>query len=349
MRFGMGKGMNAMHRRDVLKLAASAALLSALPLQRAFSRTSGQLVAATPYGIPQVILAKALEDPEVAALIAERELKAWKDPDQLRAWLARAEVMLTATPTNVAANLYNRGVPLVLMNVNVWGTLGMLGLQEKGPLDAMEDLAGRHVGVPWRGDMPDLVFRYLLDKAGLKVGRDLKVSYQSSPFETVQMFVARRLDAAVLPEPMRTATRLQTVQFGQVPNELDLQDEWARLTGQPSGLPQAGVVCRRELLDQQPEQVAAIQGAIGRAVQWVAASPDKAARIGGAESPLSREVFEGAIPRTRIRMASASQSRGELEAFFTALTDLSSGFIGGKLPDADFYMPDSDTTTEGPG
>ncbi|MGO1502705.1 MAG: ABC transporter substrate-binding protein [Marinobacter sp.] len=332
--------MNPLHRRDVLKLTASAALLTALPFQRAIAQSSGTLVAATPYGIPQVILARALEDPAVRNLIPEQELRAWKDPDQLRAWLARAEVMLTATPTNVAANLYNRGVPLVLLNVNVWGTLGMLGLKEKGALQSVEDLAGRHVGVPWRGDMPDLVFRYLIGKAGLEVGRDLKVSYHSSPFETVQMFVARRLDAAVLPEPMRTATRLQAAQFGQVPTELDLQEEWVRLTGEEPGLPQAGVVCRRELLEQYPEQVAVIQSAIGRAVEWVVSEPDKAAVVGSQNSPLSANIFEGAIPRTRIRMASAAESRPKLESFFTALTDLSSGFIGGKLPDSDFYLPD---------
>ncbi|WP_417515178.1 ABC transporter substrate-binding protein [Marinobacter sp.] len=332
--------MNRINRRDLLKLAGSAALLSALPFQRAIAQSPGTLIAATPYGIPQVILARALEDPAVRELIPEQELRAWKDPDQLRAWLARAEVMLTATPTNVAANLYNRGVPLVLMNVNVWGTLGMLGLKEKGPLQSVEDLAGRHVGVPWRGDMPDLVFRYLIGKAGLEVGRDLKVSYHSSPFETVQMFVARRLDAAVLPEPMRTATRLQTAQFGQVPTELDLQQEWARLTGEAPGLPQAGVVCRRELLEQYPDQVAAIQSAIGRAVEWVVAEPDKAAVVGSQNSPLARNVFEGAIPRTRIRMTSAAESRPSLESFFMALTELSSGFVGGKLPDSDFYLPD---------
>lgn len=332
--------MSQINRRDVLKLAASAALLSALPFQRATAQSSGTLIAATPYGIPQVILAKALEDPAVRELLPERELKAWKDPDQLRAWLARAEVMLAATPTNVAANLYNRGVPLVLMNVNVWGTLGMLGLNEKGPLRSVEDLAGRHVGVPWRGDMPDLVFRYLIGKAGLEVGKDLKISYHSSPFETVQMFVAQRLDAAVLPEPMRTATRLQAAQFGQMPTELDLQEEWARLTGEAPGLPQACVVCRRELLDQHPELVAVIQRAIGRAVDWVVTKPDKAAVLGSQNSPLATNVFAGAIPRTRIRMASAAESRASLESFFTALTDLSSGFIGGKLPDSGFYLPE---------
>ncbi|WP_370258622.1 ABC transporter substrate-binding protein [Marinobacter nauticus] len=326
-----------MNRRELLKLAACSALMSAVPLQRAFAAKPGKLIAATPLGLPQVILARALEDPELKNLIPERELRDWKDPDQLRAWLARAEVMVTATPTNVAANLYNRGVPVVLMSVNVWGTLGMLGLEQKGPLAKMEDLAGRYVGVPWRGDMPDLVFRYLLGKAGLEVGRDVKVSYQSSPFETVQMYVAQRLDAAVLPEPMRTATRLQSMQFGQSPQELDLQQEWARLAGGEPLLPQAGVLCRRELLEQAPEQVAALQAAIGRAVDWVVRQPEDAARLGADRSPLSRQVYEGAIARTALKMVNAQEARPALEDFFSALSELSSGFIGGKLPDADFY------------
>ncbi|WP_372964459.1 ABC transporter substrate-binding protein [Marinobacter sp.] len=326
-----------MNRRELLKLAACTAFTSVAPLQRVFAGVPDKLMAASPLGLPLVILARALQDPELKKLIPERELLHWKDPDQLRAWLARAEVMVTATPTNVAASLYNRGVPVVLMNVNVWGTLGMLGLDTQGPLSKVEDLAGRHVGVPWRGDMPDLVFRYLLDKAGLKVGRDVKVSYQSSPFETVQMYVAQRLDAAVLPEPMRTATRLQSLQFGQVPNELDLQQEWARLAGGDPMLPQAGVLCRRELLEQMPEQVEVLQQAIGRAVHWVLGEPEAAARLGARSSPLSQQVYEGAIARTTLKVVNARQARPALEDFFSALAELSSGFIGGKLPDTDFY------------
>lgn len=331
--------MNHLNRRELLKLAAGSALLSVMPMQPAFSRQADRLVAATPFGLPQVILARALEDPEIKALIPERDLKSWKDPDQLRAWLARAEVMLAATPTNVAANLYNRGVPVVLMNVNVWGTLGILGLPSAGRLGHIEDLAGRHVGVPWRGDMPDLVFRYLLEKAGLEPGRDLKISYHSSPFETVQMYVAQRLDAAVLPEPMRTGTRLQSIQFGQKPSELDLQQEWARLTGEQALLPQAGVLCRRELLEQQPQHVAAIQTAIGRAVAWVGEKPLAAAQLGADKSPLSQGVYEGAIARTTLKMVPATEARPALETFFSALAELSSGFIGGRLPDAGFYLP----------
>ncbi|MCG6659122.1 ABC transporter substrate-binding protein [Halomonas campisalis] len=328
--------MNDLSRRRLLQLAAASAALAALPGVGLAAQAG--LRAATPLGLPQLILARALQDERLKALAGEPDLRAWRDPDQLRAWIAGGEVQLTATPTNVAANLYNRGVPVVLMNVNVWGTLGMLSLPR--PFDSLSDLAGRHVGVPWRGDMPDLVLRYLLARQGLEVGRDLRITYHASPFETVQMFLARRLDAAVLPEPMRTATRLQGASLGIEPGELDLQREWARLTGGAAALPQAGVICRRELLEAHPDWVAAVQAAVAEAVPWVNAEPAAAARLGAEQSPLSAPVFEGAIARTRLEMQTAAQARPALEAFFGALAELSSGFIGGGLPDDAFYLAD---------
>ena len=54
-----------------------------------------------------------------------------------------------------------------------------------------------------------------------------------------------------IPQPCKpivaVSTRLQAAGFGLQPLELDLQAEWARVTGEPPGLPQAGVICRREL------------------------------------------------------------------------------------------------------
>ncbi|TFH85977.1 ABC transporter substrate-binding protein [Billgrantia azerbaijanica] len=324
-------------RRELLQFAAASATLAALP---GLGIAAGPgLRAATPLGLPQVILARALADERLDALVGGSELRAWRDPDQLRAWIAGGEVSLTATPTNVAANLYNRGVPVVLMNVNVWGTLGLLALD--GPLTSLADLAGKRLGVPWRGDMPDLVLRYLLAREGLEVGRDVHILYQGSPFETVQLFLARRLEAAVLPEPMRTATRRQAGSLGLEPRELDLQQEWARLTGDSPALPQAGVICRLELLEAHPDWIAAVQGAVGEAVAWVHADPAAAARLGAEHAPLPAPVFEGAIARTRLEMRTATAARPALETFFSALAELSSGFIGGGLPDDAFYLPDT--------
>lgn len=330
----MTASMIDLERRRLLKLAAGLATLAALPVSGLAAGSS--LRAATPYGLPQVILARALQHEGLAEWFGERELRAWRDPDQLRAWVAGGEVQLTATPTNVAANLYNRGVEVGLLNVNVWGTLGVLA--ERGPLAGIEDLAGRHIGVPWRGDMPDLVLRYLLGRLGMEVGKDLRITYHASPFETVQMFLARRLDVVVLPEPMRSSTRLQAVGLGLAPLELDLQEEWARLTGEPAALPQAGVICRRELLEAHPEGVRALQTAVAEAVAWTLANPAEAGRLGAAYSPLSAEVVEAAVRRTRLEMRDAPAARPDLERFLGALAELSPGFIGGGLPDAGFYL-----------
>ncbi|MCC5881742.1 MAG: ABC transporter substrate-binding protein [Halomonas sp.] len=323
-------------RRRLLQLAAATAALAAFPGLGLASPANLQL--ASPLGLPQVILARALQNERLRELVGERELRTWRDPDQLRAWIAGNEVHLTATPTNVAANLYNRGVPVVLMNVNVWGTLGLLAHAE--PMTSLADLVGRHVGVPWRGDMPDLVLRSLLAREGLEVGRDLRITYQASPFETVQTFLAQRLDVALLPEPMRTSTRLQLASLDLMASELDLQAEWARLTGSPPALPQAGMICRRELLEAHPEWVAAVQTAVAEAVAWVAAHPVEAGLLGAQHSPLAAQVIEGAITRTRLEMRSAAQARSELEVFLGILAELSPGFIGGSLPDDGFYLAD---------
>ncbi|WP_445158380.1 ABC transporter substrate-binding protein [Halomonas sp. E14] len=323
-----------LQRRRLLQLAAAAATLAAVPI--AGFAAGPALRAATPYGLPQVILARALQDEALATWFEQATLNPWRDPDQLRAWVAGGEIQLTATPTNVAANLYNRGVPVALMNVNVWGTLGVLAA--KGPLTRIEDLAGRHVGVPWRGDMPDLVLRYLLARQGMTVGKDLRITYHASPFETVQMFLAQRLDVVVLPEPMRSSTRLQAAGFGLQPLELDLQAEWARVTGEPPGLPQAGVICRRELVEAHPEGVRSVQRAIAEAVAWTVANPEEAGRLGAELSPLSAEVVEAAVRRTQLKMLDAPAARPELERFLGALAELSPGFIGGGLPDAGFYL-----------
>ena len=50
----------------------------------------------------------------------------WKDPDQLRALALEGKADFIAMPSNVAANLYNRGVKLGLLDINTWGVLHMV-------------------------------------------------------------------------------------------------------------------------------------------------------------------------------------------------------------------------------
>ena len=48
------------------------------------------------------------------------EFKLWNNPDELRALILKKEVDFIALPTNVATNLYNKGIDLKLLNVSTW-------------------------------------------------------------------------------------------------------------------------------------------------------------------------------------------------------------------------------------
>jgi len=75
----------------------------------------------------------------------------WNTTDVLKSLLINGETDLAATPSYVAANLFNKGVALRLIAMQVWGMLyviGPSGSSEQG----LEALRGKTVGVPMPND-----------------------------------------------------------------------------------------------------------------------------------------------------------------------------------------------------
>ena len=189
----------AFSRRLLLKSAAIGAV-SLLPCARA----------ATPERLPRLVLAgpfASVSNPLVriveAGLLSDMadivELRTWKDPDQLRALALEGKADFIAMPTNVAANLFNRGVELQLLNVSAWGVLFMVSRDRERR--TLADFRGEEVVMPFRGDMPDIVFRLLADKQGIGVGEDIRLRYAASPLDAMQWLLMRRADHALLAEP----------------------------------------------------------------------------------------------------------------------------------------------------
>jgi NitT/TauT family transport system substrate-binding protein len=68
------------------------------------------------------------------------EFVLWKNPDELRALILNGDIDFIALPTNVAANLYNKGVDIKLLNVSIWGILGMISRDPN--LKSLKDFKG---------------------------------------------------------------------------------------------------------------------------------------------------------------------------------------------------------------
>lgn len=325
-------------RRDCLGWALAASGLALLPGSMPYAAGRQELAVGTPPGLPGVVLARMLEAGDWQSHGREARLRSWRDPDQFRTWIARGSVQLSASPTNVAANLYNRGVPVVLLNVFIRGTLGVV--VRNGPAAHLGDLTGKRIGVPWRGDMPDLVFRYVAQREGMSRD-DFRLTYLGSPFEAVQMLLAKRLDAVVLPDPLRSAALRQAANMGFNAQDLDLQNAWHEATGHDVKLPQAGLVARRELVEEAPALIETVQQRMAGAVDWVNSNRDAAARNGAQRDDVPQPVLADALERTPIELTTATEAREDLAYFFGELATLSSDFIGGGLPDAGFYWKDS--------
>lgn len=262
----------------------------------------------------------------------------WSTPDVLRSLLVNAQTEVTAVPSYVGANLYNRDVDVRMAAVVVWGLIWLLG--PDGTPAEWESLRGQTVMVPFPNDMPDLVFQYLATANGLTPGEDFEIEFYAQPPEIVAQLVAGSGTFAVLPEHVATVALAQANQNGQALGRvLDLQAEWADAAGTSPRIPQAGIVVPNAIADN-PAALGAVLDALEASVATVnEASPDTIATLSEA-SGVPAPIVEQVIPRLNLDVVAAADARTELEQFFTELATLSPDIIGGSLPDADFYLPD---------
>lgn len=283
----------------------------------------------------------ALLDPDgpLSEVAMEVTTDVWTTPDVLRSVLVNGQSDVTAVPTYVGANLANRGVEVQLAAVVVWGLLWMIGPDGVDP--SWESLRGQTVMIPFQNDMPDLVFRYLAAANGLTPGEDFTIEYYAQPPEVVARLVSGNGTWAVLPEHVATVALAQAGQNGHVlARVLDLQHEWATATGSSARIPQAGVVVPASLAAERPDVIAAVLDELEAAVATVnEAEPDTLARLAEA-SGVPEPIIAQVIPRLNLDVVPGGAARAELERFYTELATLSPDIIGGRLPDASFYLDD---------
>ncbi|WP_042428942.1 ABC transporter substrate-binding protein [Comamonas granuli] len=312
----------------------------------AAARAAPRLPRITLAGPPAVVSAPLIHMAETGALngLAERtEFTAWRDPDQLRMMALGGKADVLAMPSNVAANLYNRGAGVALLNISTWGALWLVTRDAQRKV--LQDFKGEEIAVPFRGDMPDIVLQVLAARQGLDVQRDFRIRYVPTPMEAMQLLITRRVSHALLTEPGVSLALRKTQSFpvGLIAPTLhrgaDLQQEWGRLYQRPARLPQAGIAAVGALR-AQPEALAAITRAYAQSLAWCRAHPLDCGRMMARHIDLlTPEAVADAIAVSQMDAVPLPQAREELEFFFGQLMARNPGLLGGKLPAAAFYTP----------
>ncbi len=323
-----------MSRRHFLECLTAAAGLIALPARAA---ALDQLTIWGMPASPSVVLARAVASGALVSLVDEARFDVWRTADQMRAGVVSGDISLFAAPSYAAANLFNRGAGVRLVNVLTWGLLYVFAGQGVR-LEKIEDLKGKTLLVGAKNDAPDLLTRFVLKSAGLDPEHDVTLSYVGTSAEAVPLLLAGKADAAVLPEPAASAAEIKAKQAGvAITRTLDVTELYAARSGRPSGIPQAGLAVTEAFLDAHPDIVAAMHAACVEAASWVGANPKAAAALIADPLKLPAPIVEASLPRFRLKVASALEAKADLEAYFQALMTLSPDIVAGRLPESTFY------------
>jgi len=270
----------------------------------------------------------------------EVEFRLWKNPDELRAIVIKGDVDFVAVPTNTAAILNNKGVDIKLLNVSVWGILGMISRDDT--LKSLKDFKGKKIAVPFRADMPDIVFKQLLKKQGLNPKKDFKLVYVASPIDAMQMLILRRVDHSLLAEPAISVALRKTKSFPvsviapDLYRSVDLQDEWAKVFNTDNSLPQAGMAVLGRMKDKKI--ISRFMQEYDRSLLWYMSHPKEAGILVADEIDLlSEEGVADSIAHINMKSVTAPLAKEKIEFFFNILKEEDPKSIGSKLPQNSFY------------
>lgn len=320
-------------RRSVLAGSAGLALSLAAP---AIVRAApiARLALYGPPASPTITLAHAVTTGAFKDLAEDVSLTVWRNPDELRAGLTSGQIDLSIVPVQAAANLYNRGMGLRLVNVMTDGLIHIIA--EQGSVAGLADLAGKRIAVHFVNDTPDLVLRALLEQHGLS--GSVEIVATGTPAESAQLLLAGQIDIALLSEPFSTVAILRGKEAGRnLARVIDIQKEWGAQTGLGSVIPQAGLAVTRGFSEANAGLIEPLQAILSAANEAVKADPATAAANAAGPLELPAPVLAASIPHSALVARPAGSIRAEIEAMLSLMARSDAQIIGGHLPDDGFY------------
>ena len=323
-----------MQRRDFLKSTIMLALIGVAP---------GRLLAAdknafTVYGapaMPSVVIAAAALQGKLAKQ-ADVSLKIWRSPDQLRAGVASGTFKVMMSPSNVGVNLRNQGQKVGMVNILTKGIIQLVC--KNTPINRPQDLIGKRVIIPFKNDMPDIVFQALLKKLNVDLSK-VNVNYAPTSAEAVGLFLGKDFDAMLVPEPLASASILRGRTMGvNVVRGFDVTQTWGQAFGTQPVIPQAGLIADVDFYNTHKALFDQFHQDLQAALNWVNANRQSAAEIGKNYLPAPAPAIVQGIPFSNLTVTKGNDLKNEIMQFYEILMQFNPRLLGGKLPDDAFFL-----------
>jgi NitT/TauT family transport system substrate-binding protein len=260
------------------------------------------------------------------------QISVYKSPDLLVGKLVTGEVDLAALPTNTAAILYNKGVPVRLTSIIGWGVL--YAVSDDPKLQNWPDLKGKEVALSAKGTVPDILFQYLAAKHQLQPERDFTIRYLASPVELAQLTAAGQIGLAVLPEPWVTEVLERNSRMRVA---LDFQQEWQRVEKGGLAYPQTCLAASGKFLASGPQRVGPFLKRIDDSIRWLEQNSGEGGKLAEQFVQVPANAVVKGLKRCNLRYEDAYKVKGEVGQFLGRLNETVPEAVGGRIPDDGFY------------
>jgi len=296
----------------------------------------GKVILTSPFSPLAMPMAYIVENNLLKNVAKDVELVIWNTPDQLRAMITKDQAQFVSIPSNVASIFYNKGVPLKLVRISIWGVFYIISSDTS--VKSLSDLKGQEIYIPFRGDQPDLMFQTVCRAQGLDPFKDFHIQNVSSPLDITMSLLAGKIQNAFMIEPGAALAIMKAKQKGMVfKRVIDIQKEWGRASGGNPRFPNAGVVALPNVL-KSPAVVDAFLKAYDAGVKWSVNNPKEAALLAAKHvKGVNAEAFEESLKYTIVESVSGKDSKKALELMFSKFMKLNPKSVGGNLPDKGFY------------
>ncbi len=259
------------------------------------------------------------------------EIKYWKTAPEMIATVQEGKRDFYALPLTAVSVLYNKGMPIQLMNVNTWGPVYFLSTDTS--VKSWKDLKGKIIYVQCKNSPADVMTQILLKDAGLKKG-DYTIKYMPK-MEMANWLILGKGDYAVMIEPLASKVLKKNKNMKVV---MSFEDEWKRIRNTKNRLPHAGFAVSKKFAKEHKALVLKFNKEFEKALNWVVSHPTEAGALAEAKLGMKQKMIEASIPKMGLEYQNISTVEDQIKDFYKFFFQFNKKTVGGKVPDNNLYF-----------
>ena len=284
-------------------------------------------------GPTSIGLVKLWHDAEENKANANYEFTMATAADEILPLVLKGDLDIALVPANAAANLYQKSNGAVaVIDINTLGVLYMVSGDDS--IKSVDDLTNKTIYLTGKGTTPDLALQYLLETHNIQLS-DVTIEYKSEATE-VAVALSENPDAVgLLPMPFVIAACAQNEKLQIV---LDVNAQWEN-ANDGKGLVTGITIVRKAFLEEHPDAVDAFLTDHKNSAEYVNANVEEAAELVVKSGIVEKApVAQKAIPKCNITCITGEEMKEMLSDYLDILEKQDASFIGGAVPDDDFYV-----------